>query len=166
MATSRKYTVKIKRKRQGRTNYKLRLNLLKSGKYRLIIRKSLKNILLQIVKSENSKDKVIIASSSTELKKMGWSYSSGNIPSSYLTGLILGKKALKNNIKGAILDIGLQNSVVKSRIYAALKGSIDAGLKVPHNSEMFPSQERIKGSHLKKEMEKKFEEIKNKIEHG
>jgi len=163
---SKRYTVKLKRKKQGKTDYKLRLNLLKSNKPRLIIRKSSKNILMQIVKSENSKDKVIISNHSGELKKLGWDYNLGNTTSSYLTGLLLGKKALKNNIKEAILDIGLQKSVVKSRIYSALKGCIDSGLNVPHNPKMFPSEERIKGLHTNKDMGEKFEEIKKKIENG
>jgi large subunit ribosomal protein L18 len=166
MAKNRKYTVKVKRKIQGKTDYKLRLSLLKSGKNRLVIRKSLKNILLQIVKSENSKDKIILSSHSRELRKFGWSYSLSNTPSSYLTGFLLGKKALKNNIKEGILDIGLQKSVINSRLYAALKGCIDAGLKIPHNPDIFPKEERIKGLHINKEIDKKFEEVKKKIENG
>lgn len=166
MAKNRRYIVKIKRKRQRKTDYKLRLNLLKSSKPRIVIRKSSKNILLQIVKSENSKDKVIISGHSRELKKLGWNYNLGNIPSSYLTGFLFGKKALKKNVNEAILDLGLQKSVIKSRLYSALRGSIDSGLKIPHNPKMFPPEERIKGLHINKDMEKKFEEIKRKIENG
>ena len=166
MAKNRKYTTKVKRRKEEKTDYKLRLRLLKSGKSRLVIRRSLKNILLQIVNSENAKDKVIISCHSRELKKLGWDYNLGNIPSAYLTGSLLGKKALKNNIKEAILDMGLQKSVVKSRIYSALKGCIDNGLKIEHNPKIFPPEERIKGLHINKEIEKKFEEIKKKIENG
>ena len=166
MAKNKRYTVKLKRKRQGKTDYKLRLELLKSNKPRLVIRKSSKNISLQIVKSENSQDKVILSSRSYELKKLGWNYNLRNIPSSYLTGFLLGKKALKNNIKEAILDTGLQKSVVKSRIYSALKGCIDAGLDIPHNPDILPPEDKIKGLHINKEIEKKFGEIKRKIENG
>lgn len=166
MVKSRKYTVKVKRKREGKTNYKLRLKLLKSCKLRLVIRKSLKNILLQIIKSINSQDRVLISSHSNELRKLGWDYNLSNIPSSYLTGFLLGKKALKKDIKEAILDGGLQEIVIKSRIYAALKGCIDAGLKIPHDPKIFPTEERIKGTHINKDIEKKFEDIKKKIENG
>ena len=164
MVKSKRYTVKVKRKRQGKTDYKLRLNLLKSKKPRLVIRKSSRYILLQIVKSENSQDKVIISCHSSELNKLGWDYNLKNISSSYLTGFLLGKKALKKNIKEAILDIGLQKSIIKSKIYSSLKGCIDAGLKIPYNSDIFPPQERIKGLHINKDIEKKFEDIKKKIE--
>ena|SRR3989344_176665 len=166
MARNRKYTVKLKRKREKKTDYRLRLSLLKSNKPRLIIRKSLNNILLQIAKSENSQDKIVISTHSNELKKLGWEYNLGNIPSSYLTGFLMGKKAIKNNIKEAIFDIGLQKSIIKSRLYAALNGCVDAGLKISHDSKIFPSIERIKGSHINKDIEKRFEEIKRKIENG
>jgi len=166
MARNRKYTIKLKRKKNKKTDYKLRMNLLKSNLPRLLIRKSLRYILIQIIKSENSQDKVIISSTSKELKKFGWNYDLKNIPSSYLSGFLFGKKAMKNNINAAILDVGLHKSVAKSRIYSALKGCIDAGLNVPHNPEIFPGEERIKGNHINKDMEKKFMEIKKKIENG
>jgi large subunit ribosomal protein L18 len=48
-------------------------------------------------------------------------------------------------------------------VYAALKGALDAGLKVPHSPDILPSEERIKGKHiidyvqnLKKESEKEY----------
>jgi len=166
MAKNKGYTVKLKRKREGKTDYKLRLNLLKSGKPRVVIRKSIRYILLQLVKSNNSQDEVIISCNSRELKKFGWSYNLKSIPSSYLAGFLFGKKVLKNSIKEAILDIGLQRSVAKSRIYSALKGCVDIGLSIPHDSKMFPHLERIKGLHINREMEIKFEEVKKKIENG
>tara|TARA_Y100000034_G_scaffold131715_1_gene193068 strand:+ start:485 stop:985 length:501 start_codon:yes stop_codon:yes gene_type:complete len=166
MAKNRKYTVRLKRKRRGKTDYKLRLKLLKSNKPRLIIRKSIKNMLVQIVKSENSQDKVLTSCNGNEIKKLGWNQNLGNIPSSYLIGLLIGKKALKKDIKEVILDLGLQKAVIKSRLYAALKGCIDAGVNIAHNPKIFPSEERIKGSHINKGKENNFEEIKKKIENG
>ena len=166
MAKNRKYTVSIKRKREKKTDYKLRLKLLKSNKPRLVIRKSLKNIVLQIVESKDAQDKIIISSHSHELKKFGWDYNLGNIPSAYLTGFSFGKKALKNNINEVIIDLGLQKAIPKSRLYSAIKGCIDAGLQIPHDSKIFPSEERIKGKHINKDIEKKFEETKKKIENG
>ena len=46
------------------------------------------------------------------------------------------------------LDMGLATPVKGSRIYAALKGAIDAGLNIPASEEAFPSQERISGKHV------------------
>ena len=158
---SKRFTVENKRKKKGKTDYSLRLKLLKSPKPRLIIRKSLKNMTLQIIESKNAQDKVLITTHSGELRKLGWKHSLSNIPASYLTGLILGKKALEKNIKEAILDLGFQKNIVKSKIYAGLKGCIDAGLKVNHNDKIFPDEDRIKGKHINKETD--FEKIKEKI---
>ena len=85
---------------------------------------------------------------SRELEKYGWQINKGNIPSAYLVGLLAGTKAIKKNIKNAILDLGLQKSVKGSRVYAVLKGCIDAGLGIASKENMLPSEERIKGTHI------------------
>ena len=61
---SKRFTVEKKRARKKKTDYKLRLKLLKSSKPRLVIRKSLKNINLQVVESENAQDKILTAANS------------------------------------------------------------------------------------------------------
>jgi hypothetical protein len=43
-------------------------------------------------------------------------------------------------------DLDLQKKI---HLYAALKGAIDAGLKIPYNEEILPSEDRIKGEHIK-----------------
>jgi len=35
-----------------------------------------------------------------------------------------------------------------SRVFAALKGAVDAGLKVPHSESILPDESRIKGEHI------------------
>ena len=161
--------IPFKRKRQGRTNYKKRLTLLKSKKLRLVVRKTNKQILIQIVKYEPDGDKVICGVSSSSLKKQGWKYSFNSIPACYLAGLMLGKKALADKVDEAILDVGLQTPVSGSRLYAAVKGVVDAGLNVPVSEETFPSDERLSGKHIadyKKEkanITKDFEDLKNKL---
>ena len=153
----------FKRKKLGKTDYRKRLRLLLANKPRLVVRKSLKNILGQIVEYGDKGDKVILSAHSSELKKYGWEGNKGNIPSSYLVGLLVGTKAKKKDIKELILDMGLQNSVKGSRIYALLKGCIDAGLNIPHSKDILPIEDRIKGKHIEKFDANKFEEVKNKI---
>lgn len=137
-----------KRKSKGKTNYKKRITLLKSGKLRLVIRKSLKNIWAQIIQFNPDGDKVLLSAHSNELEKYGWKLSKRNIPSAYLTGLLLGTKAKQKDIKEAILDIGFYRSIKGTIIYALLKGAIDAGLNITHSKEIFPTEERIKGKHI------------------
>ena len=136
----------FKRKRKGKTNYNKRLKMLMSNKSRLVIRKSLNNILIQVVEYNAKGDKVVLCAHSSELKKFGWNVNKGNIPSAYLTGLLLGVKAKKKDINNLILDIGLQKT--GQRIYAALKGAVDAGLNIPHSEEILPNEKRIKGQHI------------------
>ncbi len=144
------FTVPFRRKREGRTYYKKRLKILISNKYRFVVRKSLKNIYASIVKYNPKGDKVLITVSSNSLSKLGWKGGTGNLPSAYLTGLLAGKKSIENGIKEAVLDIGFSNSVKGSRLYAALAGALDSGLKIPANAEIMPSKERLSGEHIAK----------------
>ncbi|KYK24576.1 50S ribosomal protein L18 [Euryarchaeota archaeon SM23-78] len=144
----RKKIVLYRRKREGKTNYKKRLELLKNAKPRLVIRKTNKQIILQIAEYAPSGDKIVCGVDSNILKRTGWKYSCNNLPACYLAGLFLGKKALAKKVNEAILDVGLQTPVKGSKIYAALKGVIDAGMKIPVSEDIFPSQERLEGAHI------------------
>lgn len=148
MATSNRYTVGFRRKREGRTDYKKRLKLLKAEKPRLVIRRSLNNIVAQIVEYSPDGDKVIATIVSKSLSKFGWNLSKTSIPCAYLTGLLLAKKVGVKGIKEAIVDFGLNTSVTGSRLYAVVKGALDGGLKIPHSPEVLPSDDRIKGKHI------------------
>ena len=140
--------IAYKRKRKKLTDYRKRINLIASNMPRLVVRKSLNNISAQLIKFDIKGDKVVMAAHSEELKKLRWKHHRGNLPSAYLTGLLLGHKAISNNIKKAILDIGLSHSVPGSSQYALLKGALDAGMDIPHSQEVLPDELRIQGSHI------------------
>ncbi len=163
MKISPTYRMKFKRAREGKTNYRKRLKLLISKKPRLVVRKSLKYIRAQIIEFDKKGDKTIASAFSKELKKFGWEHSFKNLPACYLTGLLIGKRAVEKGIKEAILDTGLHPSTKGSRIYACVKGALDAGLKVPISEEVLPSEERIRGEHIGKGIQEDFEKIKEKI---
>ncbi|HEC88690.1 MAG TPA: 50S ribosomal protein L18 [Thermoplasmata archaeon] len=154
----------FRRRREGKTDYRKRHALLKSRKIRVVVRKSNKNIKIQFAEYNPEGDKIITSVTGSALKKYGWEYSLSNVPSAYLTGLLAGKRALKNGIKEGILDIGLYSPRKGSKIFAALKGVVDAGVDVPYGEEILPSEERIYGKHINDELAEKVEEIKNKIE--
>lgn len=161
--------VKKRRRKEEKTDYKARIGLLKSGKERVVFRKTNRYVIGQYVKSSEAKDSVIIGLTSKELLKYGWPESLANslksIPASYLTGFLLGKKIIDKNEKAeAIFDIGLLTSIKKSRIYSFLKGVIDAGVEVKANEKMFPDEKRIRGTHLKNSVSENFDKIKNNIE--
>jgi len=162
------YKMPFRRRREGKTNYRKRLKLLLSKKPRLVVRKSLKYINAQIVVF-NGCDKTITAVNSKILRKHGWKYSCKNLPACYLTGILIAKKALEKGIKEVVLDMGLYPSTKGSKIYAVVKGALDAGLKIPCSEEVLPSEERIRGEHIKnylekfKNISKDFEELKQKL---
>ena len=143
---SRNRNIPFKRKRQGKTNYRSRLELLKSRKTRLVIRFSLKYIYGQIVEYKPEGDRVVVSASSKELKNFGWNFEAKNMPSSYLLGYLLGVKAKKEKIGEVILDI--KRAIPKSRVYSAVKGVIDSGVKIPCSDEVLPDDSRIKGNHI------------------
>ena len=157
MATGPRFAVKFRRRREGKTNYKARLALLKSEEIRLVIRITNTQVICQFIKYSEKGDKTIAEVHSSNLRKLGWTHSLRNLPAAYLTGYLLGKTA---KVKKAILDVGLQ-SKKRSRLFAAMKGVLDAGVEIPHDSKILPPEERIRGAHIN--LEKEFESVKKKI---
>ncbi|MDH5815585.1 MAG: 50S ribosomal protein L18 [Candidatus Nezhaarchaeota archaeon] len=141
--------VPFRRRRKGLTDYRLRLKMLLSRKPLLVVRKTNTQIIVQIVKPEVKGDVVLAQATGRELKvKFGWPASGKNTPAAYLAGYLAGLRAIKAGVKEAILYIGLHRAVKGARVFAALKGALDAGLKVPHSPEVLPSEDRIRGLHI------------------
>ncbi|MCM2325580.1 MAG: 50S ribosomal protein L18 [Candidatus Woesearchaeota archaeon] len=158
MAHKKIFTALLRRKRLGKTDYKKRLALLKSQSLRLVVRRSNKHMLVQLVEYADSGDKVLKTVSTRQLAEYGWDKNTGNISAAYLAGLLIG---VQEKGKEAILDIGLQSPITGSRIFAVLKGAVDGGLKINCSDKVFPSEERIKGKHMNAEAV--FEKTKKKI---
>jgi large subunit ribosomal protein L18 len=150
MANSSNYRVKLRRRREGKTDYQARKALVSSGRPRLVTRTALKNITVQILMAKPHGDEVLAATNSRELvKAYGWRVPTGNIPTAYLTGYLCGLKAKANGVKEAILDIGLVPPIKGAKVFAALSGVVDAGVDVPHSEEKIV-KERMKGEHIAK----------------
>jgi large subunit ribosomal protein L18 len=148
MAKNARYRVKLRRRREGKTDYQARKALVVSVKPRLVARKSIKSMVAQIVVAKAHGDEVLVAAHSSELTgKFGWKASTGNVPSAYLTGLLCGLRAKKEGITEAVLDIGLIPPTKGSRLFATLSGVLDAGLGVPHSEEKLV-KERVNGIHI------------------
>ncbi|RLI22797.1 50S ribosomal protein L18 [Candidatus Bathyarchaeota archaeon] len=144
-----RYRVPFRRRREGKTDYRARRALILSKMPRIVARGTLKHMIVQVVNAKVGGDEVIASAHSKELiKNYGWKGACGNIPAAYLTGLLCGLKALQKGVKKAILDIGLKTPVKGSRVFAVLKGVLDAGLEVPHSEEILPEESRIKGEHI------------------
>ena len=151
--------------------------MLVSGTPRFIVRKTTSNIIVQVATYDDKGDNILVTVTSDSLRKLGWKHSTGNIPAAYFTGMLAAKKAMDKKIPNAIVDLGLQSSNVKgSRLYASVKGAIDAGMKIPCSEEALPSADRVSGKHIAAyskiskqfktpadNIEKSFEEMKLKI---
>lgn len=149
MATGPRYRVPFRRRREGKTNYRSRRALVLSRVPRLVIRLSLKHAIIQIIEAEGIGDKTIVSAHSRELKMLyDWKANCGNIPSAYLTGLLCGFKAMAIGVETAFLDIGLHIPSKATRLFAALKGVLDAGVEVPHGEDVLPDRHKISGGHI------------------
>ncbi|MBE3115768.1 50S ribosomal protein L18, partial [Candidatus Bathyarchaeota archaeon] len=119
MAKNASYRVKLRRRREGKTDYQARKALVVSRKLRLVPRASTKNANVQIILAKVAGDEVLAAANSQELTKLfGWKAPTGNIPAAYLTGLLCGLKAKSKGVKEAILDIGLIAPSKGAKVFA------------------------------------------------
>ena len=148
MAQGSRYKLAFRRRREGKTDYRARLKLISLEKSRLVVRLTKNHTIVQIIDVAQDGDETLISAHSKELQKMGWLGSGKNTSAAYLTGFLCAKKALEAGIDEAVLDIGLKSSIKGAKIYAALKGAVDAGLYVPHNDSILPADERIRGEHV------------------
>ncbi|EGX88381.1 60S ribosomal protein L5 (CPR4) [Cordyceps militaris CM01] len=170
-----RYQTKFKRRRQGKTDYYARKRLITQAKnkynapkYRLVVRFTNKDIIMQLVTSEISGDKVFCAAYAHELKAYGIEHGLTNWAAAYATGLLIARRALKKlgldeDFVGveeadgeftlteaaetddgerrpfkAFLDVGLARTSTGARVFGALKGASDGGILVPHSEKRFP----------------------------
>ena len=85
-----------------------------------------------------------------------------SISASYLTGYLTAKKIQKEKLDTPIVDLGMIFTPHKTKVFAFIKGLIDAGLEIACKEEAFPEKERIAGSSLKNKVD--VEKIKSELE--
>ncbi|HET6779653.1 MAG TPA: 50S ribosomal protein L18 [Nitrososphaera sp.] len=140
------YVRTLKRIREDKTNYRKRSAILIGRHLFVTVRVSDQNVVAQVLKPTPTGDIVIASAHSRELSKHGWKGAFNNLPACYLTGMLLGKKALAKEINTAILYIGKNHFT--SRVGACTKGIVDAGVNMPVSGESLPAEERISGHHI------------------
>ena len=146
MATNKHYTVPYRRKREGVTDYVKRRRLLLSGQSRLVVRRYLSNFTVQFVCYSPQGDVTVWSASAQELaKSFGLLGHKGSLPVAYLVGYLAGKKAIKAGHKNAIADFGRLRAQTGSSLFAAVKGTLDAGVHIPCSTDALPSLERVQG---------------------
>ncbi|ELZ21849.1 MULTISPECIES: 50S ribosomal protein L18 [Halobacteriales] len=148
MATGPRYKVPMRRRREVRTDYHQRLRLLKSGKPRLVARKSNKHTTAQLITPGPQGDETLASAHSSDLAEYGWEAPTSNISAAYLTGLLAGTRAVEAGLEEAVLDIGLNTATPGNKVFAVQEGAIDAGLEIPHNDSVLADWSRTRGEHI------------------
>merc|ERR1712225_195472 len=99
----KRYQVKFRRRREGKTDYQARKRLVaqdknkyNSEKYRLVVRFTNKDIVAQIVFSEIVGDKVMCAAYAHELPRYGLKVGLTNYAAAYCVGLLCARRLLKS----------------------------------------------------------------------
>lgn len=98
----KRFQVKFRRRREGKTDYRQRHKLItqaknkyNSPKYRFAVRFSNRFVQCQVIYAEIEGDKVICQASSRELPKYGLTVGLKNYSACYCTGLLMARRLLK-----------------------------------------------------------------------
>lgn len=140
------FTRTLKRIRRDKTNYRKRAAIIIGRHSFATVRVTDQNVFAQVIKATPTGDIVIASTHSHELSKHGWKGATNNLPACYLTGLVLGKKALEKGTNKAVLYIGKEHFT--TRVAACAKGIADSGVDLPISEESVPAEERISGQHI------------------
>jgi large subunit ribosomal protein L18 len=148
MSTGPRYSIPFRRRREGRTDYYARGKLLLSEHPRMVVRKTNREIIIQLSVPDPAGDRTLVAAYSRDLAGYGYTGSRSSTPAAYLTGILFGARCRKAGYPGAVLDIGLARASPGARVFAALKGAVAAGLSVPHSTDVLPDDGRVRGEHI------------------
>lgn len=105
------FQVKRRRRREGKTDYKHRSNMLRQDcnkfgavKSRLVVRITNSRVICAVTKAYIDGDRVVAYADSTELKKYGVDFGLTNYFAAYATGLLCGRRALACNGLDAVYE--------------------------------------------------------------
>eukprot|EP00928_Gymnodinium_smaydae_P035365 TRINITY_DN248_c0_g1_i10.p2 TRINITY_DN248_c0_g1~~TRINITY_DN248_c0_g1_i10.p2 ORF type:complete len:338 (-),score=125.23 TRINITY_DN248_c0_g1_i10:49-993(-) len=98
----KRFQVKRRRRREGKTDYKARVKMVRQDrnkfntkKYRLIVRITNRKIICQVAYATIAGDIVVAAATSADLAKYGVSVGLKNYAAAYCTGLLVARRTLK-----------------------------------------------------------------------
>jgi len=169
----KRFQVKFRRLREGKTDYAARRALViqdknkyNAPKYRLVVRFTNSDIIVQVVYATIDCDRVLSAAYAKELKQERYGVKAGvhNYAGAYATGLLAARRVLKKlnldaiytgnsktdgtyylvkEVEGqrkpflVLLDTGLARTSTGAKVFAVLKGAVDGGLEIPHKPKRF-----------------------------
>ncbi|CAD6209407.1 unnamed protein product [Miscanthus lutarioriparius] len=139
-AYSKRFQVKFKRRRAGKTDYRARIRLINQDKnkyntpkYRFVVRFTNKDITAQIVSASIAGDMVLAAAYSHELPRYGLEVGLTNYAAAYCTGLLLARRVLKirdldQEYEGNVEATGEDFSVEPAEGRRPFRALLDVGL--------------------------------------
>eukprot|EP00262_Sarcandra_glabra_P019000 TRINITY_DN6_c0_g1_i1.p1 TRINITY_DN6_c0_g1~~TRINITY_DN6_c0_g1_i1.p1 ORF type:complete len:300 (+),score=70.42 TRINITY_DN6_c0_g1_i1:86-985(+) len=136
----KRFQVKFKRRREGKTDYRARIRLINQDKnkyntpkYRFVIRFTNKDITAQIISATIAGDMVLAAAYAHELPRYGLEVGLTNYAAAYCTGLLLARRVLKtlemdNEYEGNVEATGEDFSVEPAESRRPFRALLDVGL--------------------------------------
>ncbi|XP_057424313.1 60S ribosomal protein L5 isoform X2 [Lotus japonicus] len=136
----KRFQVKFKRRREGKTDYRARIRLINqdknkynTAKYRFVVRSTNKDIIAQIISSTIAGDIVLAAAYSHELPRYGLEVGLTNYAAAYCTGLLLARRVLKTlemdeEYEGNVEATGEDYSVEPAETRRPFRALLDVGL--------------------------------------
>ncbi|XP_073013064.1 large ribosomal subunit protein uL18-like [Typha latifolia] len=136
----KRFQVKFKRRRAGKTDYRARIRLINQDKnkyntpkYRFVVRFTNKDIVAQIISASIAGDLVLAAAYSHELPRYGLEVGLTNYAAAYCTGLLLARRVLKtlemeDEYQGNVEATGEDFSVEPAESRRPFRALLDVGL--------------------------------------
>ncbi|KAJ4786300.1 60S ribosomal protein L5 [Rhynchospora pubera] len=136
----KRYQVKFKRRRQGKTDYRARIRLINQDKnkyntpkYRFVVRFTNKDIVAQIISATIAGDIVMASAYAHELPRYGLEVGLTNYAAAYCTGLLLARRVLKKlemdgEYEGQVEATGEDYQVEPSETRRPFRALLDVGL--------------------------------------
>ncbi|URE18032.1 60S ribosomal protein [Musa troglodytarum] len=136
----KRYQVKYKRRREGKTDYRARIRLINQDKnkyntpkYRFVVRFTNKDIAAQIISASIAGDLVLASAYAHELPHYGLEVGLTNYAAAYCTGLILARRVLKmlemdEEYEGNVEATGEDFSVEPGESRRPFRALLDVGL--------------------------------------
>lgn len=137
----KRFQVKFRRRREGKTDYFARKRLIwqdknkyNTPKYRLVVRFTNKDIIAQIVYARMDGDKIFTSARSGELSRYGLKVGLTNYSAAYCTGLLIARRLLQkvkldDLFKGSSVDGEIDAEMAEDAEKGAFICYLDVGLK-------------------------------------
>merc|ERR1712139_98814 len=151
----KRFQVKWRRRREGKTDFYARKRLINqeknkyfTPKFRLVVRFTNRDIIAQIVSAKIVGDEVLTSAYAHELQKFGMPGKLGLADKYAGAEEVDGNAFIVDEMDDgprpfkAVLDVGLKRTTTGSRSFGVMKGAADGGLLIPHNEKRFPGFDR------------------------